>query len=202
MTPRELVARAQDYASMFRNSGHADAAHLVDEMRAFIEASLAPEEGAVPVAWRWRYQDQQEWALGDENPRDYLRDVALRLLAEVQPLFLHPDPKVRVLREFVDRQAEDERLWFVPARITEDTLQKALRELHAAIEGVSPEDAARAALASTGDQGWVSNPYSINVDTLRPAVASSGTPSPLSKTCARTTSCISRPSPFKITRHV
>ena len=35
----------------------------------------------------------------------------------------------------VDEQAEDDRLWFGPEYITKDSLQKALRRLHAAIEG-------------------------------------------------------------------
>ncbi len=49
-------------------------------------------------------------------------------------------------RNVVEEQARDERLWFQPVHITEDTLQKALRRLHAAIEGISPDDAARAFL--------------------------------------------------------
>ena len=36
--------------------------------------------------------------------------------------------------DLVHRQAEDEALWFMPVHITEDILQKALRELHAAVE--------------------------------------------------------------------
>lgn len=41
----------------------------------------------------------------------------------------------------VHRQAEDEGLWFVPQYITEDVLQKALRELHAAVEQDAAERA-------------------------------------------------------------
>ena len=39
------------------------------------------------------------------------------------------------LREIVAEQAEDESLWFFPEYITEDILQRALRRLHAVIEG-------------------------------------------------------------------
>ena len=39
------------------------------------------------------------------------------------------------LKKIVDEQAEDEGLWFDPVYVTEDYLQKALRRLHAAIEG-------------------------------------------------------------------
>ena len=38
------------------------------------------------------------------------------------------------LRKIVDKQADDWLLWFDAVYITEDYLQKALRELHAAIE--------------------------------------------------------------------
>ncbi len=35
----------------------------------------------------------------------------------------------------VNEQAEDESLWFIPEYVTEEYLQKALRKLHAVIEG-------------------------------------------------------------------
>ena len=35
----------------------------------------------------------------------------------------------------VHKQAEDRGLWFIPETITEDYLQRALRKLHAAVEG-------------------------------------------------------------------
>jgi len=35
----------------------------------------------------------------------------------------------------VHKQAEDRDLWFIPETITEDYLQRALRKLHAAVEG-------------------------------------------------------------------
>ena len=38
------------------------------------------------------------------------------------------------LQKLVDKQSEDESLWFIPIYITEDYLQSALRNLHAAIE--------------------------------------------------------------------
>lgn len=51
------------------------------------------------------------------------------------------DPKI-----VVAEQAEDEGLWFQPKYITEDYLQKALRRLHAAVEGKIAEQCARAVL--------------------------------------------------------
>ncbi len=39
------------------------------------------------------------------------------------------------LKKIVKEQAEDESLWFIPSLITEDILQRALRRLHAVIEG-------------------------------------------------------------------
>jgi hypothetical protein len=39
------------------------------------------------------------------------------------------------VRAITDQQAEDDSLWFAPRYITEDILQRALRRLHAAIEG-------------------------------------------------------------------
>lgn len=41
------------------------------------------------------------------------------------------------IQKVVDEQAEDESLWFIPRYITEDLLQRALRRLHAVIEGDS-----------------------------------------------------------------
>jgi len=46
----------------------------------------------------------------------------------------------------MNEQAEDGGLWFVAETITEDYLQRALRRLHAAIEGKSQEQCAREAL--------------------------------------------------------
>lgn len=46
----------------------------------------------------------------------------------------------------VESQANDARLWFSPVYATEAVLQRALRDLHAAIEGKSPEECALAIL--------------------------------------------------------
>jgi hypothetical protein len=46
------------------------------------------------------------------------------------------------IKAVVGEQAEDNGLWFIPATITEDYLQRALRRLHAVIEGKSPEQCA------------------------------------------------------------
>ena len=48
--------------------------------------------------------------------------------------------------DIVNEQAADESLWFQPVHITEAILQKALRRLHAAIEGKDPEQCALEAL--------------------------------------------------------
>jgi hypothetical protein len=46
------------------------------------------------------------------------------------------------IKAVVDEQANDDGLWFIPVTITEDILQRALRRLHAVIEGKSPEQCA------------------------------------------------------------
>lgn len=46
----------------------------------------------------------------------------------------------------VDEQAKDEGLWFIAETAAEAYLQQELRRLHAAIEGKSPGECARAAL--------------------------------------------------------
>jgi hypothetical protein len=46
------------------------------------------------------------------------------------------------IKAVVDEQADDDGLWFIPVTITEDILQKALRRLHAVIEGKTPEQCA------------------------------------------------------------
>jgi hypothetical protein len=48
----------------------------------------------------------------------------------------------------VERQANDEALWFVIRTASEAYLQHALRELHSAVENKSPEDCAVATLTS------------------------------------------------------
>lgn len=49
---------------------------------------------------------------------------------------------IAVIRKMVDRQAEDEGLWFIAQYASEAYLQKALRKLHAVIESVPPEPTA------------------------------------------------------------
>lgn len=50
---------------------------------------------------------------------------------------LRLDPRLRRLRETVDRQAEDEGLWFIAKYATEAYLQQELRKLHALIEEIT-----------------------------------------------------------------
>lgn len=45
------------------------------------------------------------------------------------------DKTIEDPRAVVDEQACDEGLWFLPQTITEAILQRALRRLHAAVEG-------------------------------------------------------------------
>lgn len=47
--------------------------------------------------------------------------------------------KVMELAELINKQAEDEALWFIDATITEAYLQQELRKLHAAVEACFPE---------------------------------------------------------------
>lgn len=48
----------------------------------------------------------------------------------------------------VNEQANDDGLWFIEQLASEAYLQQALRRLHAAIEGISPDDSARGFLAT------------------------------------------------------
>lgn len=71
------------------------------------------------------------------------------LLAWVSAAFVSSAPREPILEDaktVVAEQAEDEGLWFIPHTITEDILQRALRRLHAAVEGKTPEQCARAVL--------------------------------------------------------
>lgn len=52
------------------------------------------------------------------------------------------------VRRLVDEQAKDEALWFVAGTAPEAYLQRALRELHAAIENKTGDECARAILAT------------------------------------------------------
>jgi len=44
------------------------------------------------------------------------------------------DEEIKTVLKLVDKQADDEKLWFSPKYITEDNLQRALRNLHSAVE--------------------------------------------------------------------
>ena len=57
------------------------------------------------------------------------------------------------LRDIVRNQAEDAGLWFQAKTAPEGYLQQELRKLHAAIEGKSQEDCARAALKGESRDG-------------------------------------------------
>jgi len=48
--------------------------------------------------------------------------------------------------DVVNEQADDDGLWFVTETITEDYLQRALRRLHAAVEGKTQTECALKAL--------------------------------------------------------
>ena len=54
--------------------------------------------------------------------------------------------EIERLLALVNEQAEDEGLWFRAETCAEAYVQQALRRLHAAIEGRSPEECARRAL--------------------------------------------------------
>ena len=73
--------------------------------------------------------------LRTEGDRDYegMRRFQGRAIAA--------ESNLRDLRQLVDRQAEDEGLWFVATTAPEAYLQQELRKLHAAIEGSAPDTA-------------------------------------------------------------
>lgn len=50
------------------------------------------------------------------------------------------------IRKFVNEQADEKGLWFVPQTVTEDYLQRALRSLHEVVEGKTSVECAIAAL--------------------------------------------------------
>jgi hypothetical protein len=52
----------------------------------------------------------------------------------------------RAIKALVDEQARDEGLWFQAETCAEAYVQQALRKLHVAIEGRSPEECARSVL--------------------------------------------------------
>lgn len=58
------------------------------------------------------------------------------------------ESQVRAMQAVASEQAEDPGLWFIAETAAEAYLQDALRRLHAAIEGKSPEECARAALSA------------------------------------------------------
>lgn len=95
------------------------------------------------------FMDDFDW--DDAGAEAATQTYAAMLSAAPEP------PKALALARLVDEavkvvneQASDERLWFEPEYLTEDILQKALRRLHAAIEGVSPEESALIALRDGG----------------------------------------------------
>lgn len=64
---------------------------------------------------------------------------------EDQPCYLALN-RYRQARMLIDAQAKDDGLWFAARTAPEAYLQQELRRLTAAIEGVKPDDAARAAI--------------------------------------------------------
>ena len=61
--------------------------------------------------------------------------------------------KIVAAMAIVNEQSEREDLWFKAEYITEDLLQRELRRLHAAIEGVSQEECALRALGAAEGGG-------------------------------------------------
>lgn len=60
--------------------------------------------------------------------------------------------QIERLRSLVAAMAEDDGLWFVAQTASEAYLQQELRKLCAAIEGILPDDCARAALAKVQEE--------------------------------------------------
>lgn len=90
-----------------------------------------PQTAEAQIAELMRERDERI-----ERHEATLRDIALVEVeleaaeAEVQAL----RQGIARMRQVVDRQAEDDGLWFVAERVTEAYLQEALRALHSAIE--------------------------------------------------------------------
>ena len=60
------------------------------------------------------------------------------------------DRQLRALRSLVEKQANDTALWFKAVTAPEECLQKALRELHAAIEGKTQLECVKDLLTDQG----------------------------------------------------
>jgi len=82
---------------------------------------------------------------------DYVEDPA-ELVAALHDL-LDARQKIVAAMAIVNEQSEREDLWFKAEYITEDLLQRELRRLHAAIEGVSQEECALRALGAAEGGG-------------------------------------------------
>lgn len=91
--------------------------------------------------------------LGSRARDDFLEAVHIRehewpAGAEANAIPRRFEPVGSTARALVDAQANDEGLWFIAKYSTEAYLQKALRDLHAAVEGETP---AAAATLAQGD---------------------------------------------------
>ena len=117
-----------------------DCGHPLDEVCTANLNMPAPTDEA---AWRERLK------AAELNAAKVGNAVAAGLLAQIDTKdarIAELEKALRDARQITDEQAEDAFLWFMPQYITEDALQCALRRLHAAIEGKTPEECARAAL--------------------------------------------------------
>jgi hypothetical protein len=84
----------------------------------------------------------QDFILLDSTHPQEREDVRRSLMRQL----IKAEAEIERLRALVNEQAEDEGLWFKAETCAEAYVQQALRRLHAAIEGKSPEECARRAL--------------------------------------------------------
>lgn len=80
------------------------------------------------------------------NTCDIVNNKIEQVLEENEHLTAQVE-RLKEVEALVAKQAEDAGLWFNAQYITEAGLQEALRQLHAVIEGKSPEKCARAVLS-------------------------------------------------------
>ena len=128
-TLREAAQRTLDTFDSDHISMYAAFLALKESVRDLRAALAAPEPDAEPVAWQ---------LMSHNGPASWIRmNPPIDNVEEWRPLYAHPAPAqtpMPAALALVNKQAEDKSLWFIPRHITEDVLQRALRELHRAVE--------------------------------------------------------------------
>lgn len=143
---------------------------LVERARAYLAANAAESGADVLIA---ELADELDGLRGAVEVPVTVYKAVERVLDEHSAWIARPNPEVTkavalaagiafyianegkwenlaAAQAVVDQQAGDDSLWFVPETLEEDIFQKALRRLHAAVEGKTPEECA--GLALTGGE--------------------------------------------------